>query len=215
MEERIQERGEWEFSRLGFLFYDLTHILLAVVLIPYFAVTWHSSSDKMIPGEGVIAESLSLLCSLILIAFLRLYKGGNEGEKEHPAFSFAWTLVGLSLFLPALIDLIFFFLRYPDEYPFSFAPIMKYITLALLGIGLVLSLVSLGLVKSQKPWKTLIFLAIGFYVIALLPFVVGSVVVSAGEATAMHWAEVLDLIGFFAVLFPAFFAFRDFLMRKI
>lgn len=203
-----------QFNTLGFLFYDLIHIITAVIiLISLFANGPKEIAEEIINGDGFVIEFVSevteIILGLVLICFVDFIIRNLDVKIERLAITFAFMIASLALILPSLPSIshvLLFVLEGKGSFLGFFLSLLEMLIPLL---ALVFFVVALLRVRANlKLWA--LFLVIGMSLMVLTSVVnLVDIIATLAKGEEFELIVIFEVISLFAPAFPTFFGIRD------
>ena len=195
----VSEYHDRQYSTIGFAIYDIIHIVVALtLLIRLFVVGGESLSE----GELIISVSEQLLeitLGFLLICFVLFIFKNTDIKLERFAYTFAWILASLALFLPNTLN--FYGLFHPESPSFinTAAYLFTWIDFVFSLLAIVFFAIAISRVKHHpKLWSGCILLGMA----CLFVDAACSLALVINEATHEHVFDIFIALEFLSALAP-------------
>ena len=195
------------FKTLGFEIYDYMHLLSAITMVVLLLVYWHSLNE----AEAEVAlfkEIVFFFMSGFLILFVAYIAENEDPHSERMVYNFCWIIASLILFIPALFDLILFFIKGLDlaAHAVIFLTDIASMIFPILSLGfLVLAIFRLG---DIKRWLRLMVAGVSFSFLGSLADIAQMSVEFVVEGFSSFL--LIEMITAVAPIAPIIFGFHDF-----
>ncbi len=210
MKKPVEKTEKWKaenFKTWGFEIYDYLHLLSAVTMVVLLLVFWHEL--ELVEAEvSLFKEIVFFFMSGLLIFFVAYIAENEDPHFERLVYSFCWLIASLILFMPALFDLIIFFINGLDWS--AHAGVFISDLASMIFPILSLSFITLGILrfKAVHRWLNLMVAGVCFFLFGTI----AEIVEIAIEFSVEGFSALLlvELITALAPIAPAIFGFHDF-----
>ncbi len=202
------EKNE-QFSELGFFFYDVIHIITAIIiLITLFATEAKEISTNPLLKLDFTVECINEFTEIILGALLMffaffIYKNVDV-KMERFAYNFAFVIASIALLIPSISNIV-------DVIVSSgrgvLLPLLQIIFP--LGAMVVFCLALFRLKKNLHIWSRMLLIGMGCMLLSAFSDIT-EMIVKLLEGAEFEWIMVVELIALLAPVLPMVFGIRDF-----
>ena len=195
------------FKTIGFEIYDYMHIFSAITMVVLLLVYWHSLAEAE-AQVTLFKEIVFFFMSGFLILFVAYIAENEDPHSERMVYNFCWIIASLILFIPALFDLILFFIKGLDlaANAVIFLTDIASMIFPILSLGfLVLAIFRLG---DIKRWLRLMVAGVSFSFFGSLADIAQMSVEFAVEGFSPFL--LVEMITAIAPIAPIIFGFHDF-----
>ncbi len=209
--EEIEKYKAENFKTLGFEIYDYTHILSAITMIVLLLVFWWQL-DGAKAQVTLLKEIIFFFLSVLLIFFIGYIAENEDPKLEKIVYNFCWLIASLSLFIPAMFDLIMFFINgldFSEHIGVFIADLASMIFPILASAFFVLALFR---VEKGQRWINLMLTGVCFFLFGTIGEIVQLSIELGVEGFSAF--ALVELITAFAPIAPAAFGFHDFVLLR-
>lgn len=204
--EKYEENGQ--FSELGFFFYDVIHIVTAVIiLITLFATKAEAiSTNVLLRGEFAI-ECINEFAEIILGALLMffaffIYKNVDV-KIERFAYTFAYVIASIALLLPSISNIVDVIVNSGRD---VILPLLQIIFP--LGAMVMFSLALFQMKNKLHLWSRMLLIGMACMLLSGVSDIT-EIIVKLAEGEEFEWIMIVEFIALLAPILPIVFGIKD------
>lgn len=204
--EKYEENGQ--FSELGFFFYDVIHIVTAVIiLITLFATKAEAiSTNVLLRGEFAI-ECINEFAEIILGALLMffaffIYKNVDV-KIERFAYTFAYVIASIALLLPSISNIVDVIVNSGRD---VILPLLQIIFP--LGAMVMFSLALFQMKNKLHLWSRMLLIGMVCMLLSGMSDIT-EIIVKLAEGEEFEWIMIVEFIALLAPILPIVFGIKD------
>ncbi|MBP5216842.1 MAG: hypothetical protein J6038_03300 [Bacilli bacterium] len=167
MKVPLKKTEKWlaeNFKTLGFEIYDYLHLASALTMVVLLLVYW--AQLNQVHAEVTLFKEVAFFCmSALLILFVAFIAENEDPHSERLVYNFCWLIASLILFIPALFDLIIFFVEGRDIYSRSSLFVSDLASMLFPILSLAFFMIAILRLKRIKHWLHLMFFGIVLFLL--------------------------------------------------
>lgn len=205
--EKHEENGQ--FSELGFFFYDVIHIVTAVIIL----VALFATEAKEISGNPALKLDFTVECineftEIILGALLMffaffIYKNVDV-KMERFAYNFAFVIASIALLIPSISNIVDVIVGSGRN---VILPSLQ--ILFPLGAMVIFSLALFRIKKNLHLWSRMLLIGMGCMLLSAFSDIT-EMIIALAEGAEFKWIMVVEFIALLAPTLPMIFGVKDF-----
>lgn len=215
MKKPVEKTEQWRaenFKTWGFEIYDYLHLLSAVTMVVLLLIYWHDI--ELVRAEvSLFKEIVFFFMSGLLIFFVAFIAENEDPHSERLVYNFCWLIASLILFMPALFDLIIFFIDGVDLAAHAGIFISDMASMIFPILSLSFFILGILRIKNVHHWLNLMLTGVCFFLFATIAEIVEIITELSVEGfTAILLVELITAL---APIAPAIFGFHDFHLLRV
>lgn len=203
-----------QFNTVGFLLYDLLHIIGAVIiLIALFLGDAKDVANNLVSEAKFVstftAEVSEIVLGLLLMCFVAFIIRNVDIKIERIAYTFAFVIASLALILPSLsniVDIVTYMLGGHDAHIEFILSLLQMLLPLFAMLSFALSLFKVR--ANAKLWAIFLLVGMGFMLLSSVTEIIG-IIVSLNNGEEFELIMIIETISLLAPFLPVIFGIKD------
>lgn len=197
-----------QFSELGFFFYDVIHIVTAVIiLVTLFATkAGEISSNPLLRGEFAIEcinEFAEIILGALLMFFAFFISKNVDVKIERFAYTFAYVIASIALLLPSISNIVDVIVNSGRD---VVLPLLQIIFP--LGAMFTFSIALFQMKNRLRLWSRMLLIGMACMLLSGAADII-EIIIELIEGEEFEWIMIVEFIALLAPILPMVFGVRD------